>query len=281
MGQHYIGHVYLFNPAPSDPLPFVDIPALSQPDSSSLSLLMQIDDKDLTLRSKKRLEAFLNQEFLDYETLRKNVGIDPQGQIEIAKEIEGNLTKYAPILQWRGMPKYAQIYGVCDLIWKPFGCSRLGARSAVSARQLGFRLIQLHDAPSTKALILGAFVHFQDADAAVQHVLDFLKLWANFHFPQLLRALDRIQADVLQRAGLPIGNYSLYASKVENRFMDPSLIALEEYGIPLEVAVKLHRHLRPYENLDGVLEKLRGLPVERIGLSGFERAVVEDAQKTL
>ena len=26
MGQHYIGHVYLFNPAPTDPLPFVDIP---------------------------------------------------------------------------------------------------------------------------------------------------------------------------------------------------------------------------------------------------------------
>ena len=242
---------------------------------------MQIDDEDLTSRSKKKLEAFLKQDFLDYETLRKNVGIDPQGQIEIAKEIRGNLPKYGPLLQWRGMPRFAQIYGVCDLIWKPFGCSRLGAGSAVKPKQLGLKLIQLHDAPTTKALIQDAFAHFKDADAAVQQVLDFLKLWANFHFPQLLRALDRIQKDVFQRAGLLSGDYSVYAGKVENRFIDPSLVALEEYGIPLEVGVKLHRYLRPYENLDDVLENLRRMPIEKISLSGFERAVVEDAQKSL
>jgi DEAD/DEAH box helicase/Helicase conserved C-terminal domain len=281
MGQHYIGHVYLFNPAPSDPLPFVDIPVLSQPDDASPSLLMQIDDEDLTLRSKKRLEAFLRQEFLDYETLRSNIGIDPQAQIDIAKEILGNLPKYGPLLRWTGMPKYAQIYGICNLIWKPFRCSRLGAGTAVSANQLGVKLIQLHDAPTTKKLIQQAFEYTKEADAAVQQVLDFLKLWAGYHFPQLLRALDRIQKDVFRRAGLSAGDYSVYAARIENRFLDPSLIALEEYGIPLEVAVKLRRYLSPYENLDGVLKNLRRLAIERINLSKFERAVVEDAQRTL
>jgi hypothetical protein len=80
MGQHYIGDVNLFNPAPSDPLPLVDIPVLSQPDNTSPSLLMQIDDEDLTTRSKKKLEAFLKQEFLDYETLtslRPNTAENP------------------------------------------------------------------------------------------------------------------------------------------------------------------------------------------------------------
>jgi hypothetical protein len=281
MGQHYIGHVYLFNPAPSDPLPFVDIPILSQPEDTLPSLLLQIDEKDLTSRSKKKLEAFLNQEYLDYETLKKNTGIDPQGQIEIAREISSNLEKYVPILQWKGMPKFRQIYGICDLIWKPFHCSRLGAGSAVSSKQLGFKLIELHEAPTTKALIREAFAYFKDADQSVQQVLDFLRLWANFHFPQFLRALDRIQRDVFQRAGLPSGDYGVYAAKVENRFIDPSLVALEEYGIPIEVAQKLYRYLRPYEDLDGALEKLRGLPIEKTRLLGFERAVVEDAQKTL
>src|SRR5260370_11642325 len=232
---------------------------------------MQIDDEDLTSRSKKRLEAFLNQEFPDYETLRKNVGIDPQGQIEIAKEIRNNLRKYAPILQWRGMPRYQQIYAICELLWRPFHCSRLGGGSAVSPRQLGFKLIELQKKPTTRALIQQAFAYLQDADEAVKQVLDFLKLWANFHFPQFLRALDRIQKDVFRRAGMASGDYDVYASKVENRFVDPALIALEEYGIPLAVALKLRRYLGPYENLDGILENLRRLPIEKTNLSGFER----------
>ena len=33
MGQHYIGHVYLFDTPPSDPLPLVDIPVFSEPDN--------------------------------------------------------------------------------------------------------------------------------------------------------------------------------------------------------------------------------------------------------
>ena len=281
MGQHCIGRLHLFNPAPSDPLPLVDIPLLSQPDNTSRSLLIQIDNEALTTRSKKKLEAFLKQEFLDYETLRNNVGIDQQGQIEIAKEISSNLEKYVPMLKWRGTPNYAQVSGICDLIWKPFRCSRLGAGSAVSPNQLGFKLIRLHDAPSTRALIQEAFAYCHDADQAVQQVLDFLNLWANFHFPQLLRALDRIQKDVFQRFGLRSGDYGVYAAKIANRFVDPSLVALEEYGVPLEVALKLHRYLRPYSNVDDALANLRRLPLEKMNLFGFERAVVEDAQKTL
>jgi len=281
MGQHYIGHVQLFNRASSNPLPFAGIPVLSEPENTSPSLLRRNDDEDLTTRSKKKVEAFLKQELVDYETLRSNVGIDPQGQIEIAKEISGNLEKYVPMLKWRRMPNHAQLFGICDLIWKPFRCSRFGAGSAVNAKQLGSKLIRLHDAPSTRVLIQEAFACCHDADEAVQQVLDFLNLWANFHFPQLLRALDRVQKDVLQKFGLRSGDYGEYAAKVENRFMAPSLVGLEEYGVPLEVALKLHRYLRPYSTVDDALANLRHLPLEKMNLSGFERAVVEDAQKRL
>lgn len=281
MGKHYIGHVYLFNPAPTDPLPFVDIPVFSQPEDALPSLLMQIDDEDLSARSKKRLEAFLEQKVLDYETLKANTGIAPQSQIEIAREIRSNLDKYAPILQWSGLPKYKQIYGICNLIWKPFRYSRLGAGSAVEPNQLGLRLIELHTAPATKTLIDKAFEYSRDADKAVSQVLDFLKLWSGFHFPQLLRALDGIQRDVFRRLGKPAGDYSFYASRIENRFVDPALVALEEYGIPLEVARRLDRYLAPYQNLDDALEKLRRLPVGRTDLSLFEKTLVKDAQNSL
>jgi hypothetical protein len=281
MGQHYIGHVYLFDTPPSDPLPLVDIPAFSGPDNLDSGLLMQMDEEDLSSSLKQRLHGFLRQEFLDFDTLKANAGVSPEGQIAIAQEIRSNLAKYAPFLQWSGLPSYNQIYGICDLLWKPFNCSRLGNGSARSAKQLGHSLIDLQNTPSARQLISKAYQYHQDADAAVQQVLDFLRMWANFHFPQFLRALGRIQRDVFRRVGMRAGNYDLYAARVEHFFTDPALVALEEYGIPLEVAKKLAPFLSPYADLDGALDKLRRLNLERTNLSRFEIALARDAQETL
>ena len=281
MGKHFIGHVYLFKPAPSDPLPFVDVPVFSQPDDAGADLLLQIDKDDLTLHSRSKLAGFLSEEFLDYETLKANAGIDLEGQIEVAKEIRSNLNKYLPLLTWKGLPSYAQIYGICDLIWKPFRCSRIGNGSAVNPKQLGVRIIDLHSAPSAREMIQKAFKYHQDADAAVQQVLDFLRLWANFHFPQMLRALDRIQKDVFRRVKHPSGDYRFYAGRVENFFTDPVLVALEEYGIPLEVAKKLRPQLLPYQDIDEALVALSRVVLDKTNLSDFERDLVRDAQLSL
>jgi hypothetical protein len=245
------------------------------------SLLLQIADEDLTSRSRKRIEAFRNQEWLDYGTLIANNGVDPGSQIEVAKEIRSDPRKYAPLLNWRGMPTWTQIYGVCNLIWKPFKCVRLGGGSAKKPNQLGVRLIELHSSPSTRSLIDKQFAHHKDADEAVKQVLDFQRLWAGFHFPQLLRALDRIQRDVFRRLRMPSGDYDFYASRIENLFTNPALVAFEEYGIPLEVGKKLSPLLMPFDNLDGALERLRRLSVEKTHLSDFEKSLVRDAQKSL
>jgi hypothetical protein len=139
----------------------------------------------------------------------------------------------------------------------------------------------LHTAPTTKALVDEAFGYSHDADKAVSQVLDFLRLWANFHFPQLLRALDRIQKDVFRKLGTRSGDYALYAGKIENRFVDPHLVALEEYGIPLEVARTLRPYLSPYDDLDGALQRLRRLPLDRTNLSNFEKSLVRDAKESM
>jgi hypothetical protein len=35
------------------------------------------------------------------------------------------------------------------------------------------------------------------------------------------------------------GDYDAYASQVEHLYMDPTLMALDEYGIPIQLAIKL------------------------------------------
>jgi hypothetical protein len=94
-------------------------------------------------------------------------------------------------------------------------------------------------------------------------------------------ALDRIQKDVFQRVGQHGGDYRFYAGMIENRFLPASLMALEEYGIPLEVGRKLRDRLSPLDSLDAVLERLRSLVVDQLPLSPFERRLVRDAQASL
>src|SRR5690606_27973433 len=62
--RHFVGHVYLFHESPSPELPFVDIPAFSQSDEASDSLLVQLKHEDLTPSSRDRLKPVWSQQAL-------------------------------------------------------------------------------------------------------------------------------------------------------------------------------------------------------------------------
>ena len=281
MKQHFVGHVYLFHPEPEQELPLVDIPVFSQPEDAPDSLLIQIDDTDLTAGSRERLSSFFSQDVLDYDTLKGNVGLDPQSQLNLAREIRDNLSVLVPILQWSGLPTAHQVQQICRLLWRHFNGPGLGGGSVRSADQLAYLINGLRSAPSVQGMIRGAVSYLGDADAAVQQVLDFLRLWANFHFPRLLRGLDRIQRDVFTRASLRPGDYEYFANRIENYFLDAGVVALDEYGVPLELARKLQTLLACDGNLDATLAKLRHLNVEATGLSPFEKKLLIEARDAL
>lgn len=269
MGQHFIGHVYLFHPPPADELPEVDPPVYSQPSNAPDSLLIQVDERDLSEESEERLRRYLIQEILDYATLKASVGLDPERQLEVAREILSDLEKWRPLLQWTSLPSNRQVREICDLLWRHFDGSRLGAGSVRSASQLTLLINRLRRAPSALDLI-NQRINFDggtDVDASVQNVLDFLKLWAGFHFPRLLRGLDNIQQDLFERLGEQPGHYEHFILSVESYFLPPEVFALDEYGVPLELARKLRAELASSGDLDLTLEKLRTLPVNQLNLT--------------
>lgn len=138
---------------------------------------------------------------------------------------------------------------------------------------------RLESRPTTYQLVREQLAHTSGparADIAVQKTLDFMRLWAAFHFPRLLRAIDLIQRDVLTRLELPPGNYDSYANHVETLFLDSAIFALDEYGVPLELARKLEPFIQSSGDLDATLEALKQLDLDSLNLSPFEMEVLRD-----
>jgi hypothetical protein len=60
---------------------------------------------------------------------------------------------------------------------------------------------------------------------------------------------------------LAAGNYEYFAGQIENWFMDPAIMALDEYGIPIQVGEKIQGLLNPQGDLDVALARLRSLDI--------------------
>lgn len=279
MFEHFIGNVYLFHEPPLAELPLVDFPILSQPDDAPESMLLQVDNEDLSPRSKKRLEEVQNQLFLSIEVLKMNQSVKIEDQIALAKEIARFPKKYSRILSWTRYPTYQQLLDACNLVWKFFvGRGTDGVRSP---KQLAWMLFQLQlekDISKFIRKIVDREKDIEKQETQVDMSIDFLKQWIEFKMPRFLMALSSIQQEVLTSANLPFGNFSYYSRQMECLFTDKTLLDLEEYGIPLQVSQKIRYLLQPEGNLDPVLERLRILSRNQTNLSKFEWSFVEDVK---
>lgn len=272
MWQHYVGHIYLFHAPPERELEFVDIPAFTQGHDVPESLLVQMDRSDLSEISRERLNQIWSQRYISLETIQANSGVDPRGQIELARHIEENASALRGLLTWTGPPQYKQLKASLELAWKYFGVK--GGGGALSASQLTLKLWNYAKQPQVKEQIAAAIGSLQGdkADDALEGVLEFSRQWVSFRAPRMLLALDRIQAEVFRRHGVAPGNYRYYCSLLESLFMSPAIVALEEYGVPVQLAERLAPQLGNPTSLDAALDALRSKTPDGFGgLTAFEK----------
>jgi len=283
MFQHFIGRVFMFHEPPADELPFVDVPVLSQPDDIPESLLVQMDDEDLSPTSRDRLSDISAEGSLDMSVIRQSRGIDPRAQISLAEELARRPQFYWNILNWKRWPESAQLYGVCGLVWTHFVGDNRRRAGVSSGNQLAFTIGRFRALGSPSELLRErlAVEEQQSADEIVEETMEWLRQWANFSFPRYLMAVDRIQRAVFRRRKLDPGDFSFFAGQVENWFLDPATMALDEYGIPIQLAARLEESLKPDGDLDAVLDRLRRLDVDKLHLPSFEKSLVIDAQAHL
>lgn len=284
MFQHFVGRVYIFHEPPAEELPLVDIPVLTQPDDTPDSPLMQISEEDLLPASRARISDILNHPDIPSNVLRESKGVDPRAQIRLAQEIRSQTRLYHPLLNWTGIPAWEQLVAVCELIWKFFVASNQRRATVNSGKHLAFKIDNFRKRGSVRALIRDALnkaAEDKSPDDTVEDTIEFLRYWANVNFPRWLTCVDRIQSHVFRSLRLQPGNYTFYAGYIENWMLDPAIMALDEYGVPVQVGQKLQSRLRPDGDLDRAIARLKSLRVSELGLSDFEAALLADAQSHL
>jgi rhodanese-related sulfurtransferase len=284
MFQHFVGRLYIFHEPPAEELPLVDIPVLTQPDDTPDSLLMQISEEDLLPASRAKISDILNHPDIPGDVLRASKGVDPRAQIRLAQEIRSQAALYHPLLNWTRTPSWDQLVAVCEIIWRFFVPTNQRRASVSSGRQLAFRIDNFRRQGSVRALIRDAISKAGEetnADDTVEDTIEFLRYWANVNFPKWLTCVDRVQNHVFTSLRRRPGNYAFYAGYIENWMLDPAIMALDEYGVPVQVGQKLQSRLQPGGDLDQVLDRLKRLKVSELGLSEFEARLLADAQSHL
>lgn len=275
MWQHFVGHVYLFNDPPQPALEFVDVPVFTQNGNAPDALLIQLNEEDLSDAATTRMRQIWEQDSLTLETIKENAGIEPWGQINLAREIAENIGQLGPMLSWRGMPSYDDLKIVFDLAWR-----HLGVRSGAgvnTAAQLTYRINQYRSQPSYATQLREAVKgkSGDEADEALETFLEFARQWVNFKAPRLMSAVNRIQAEVLRRHSYKPGDYAFFCGQLESMFISPVIVALEEYGVPIQLGERLVPILANPETLDDALAALaKRRAKDIVGISLFEQALV-------
>ncbi|XVV37192.1 helicase-related protein [Streptomyces sp. CA-100214] len=282
MMRHFVGNVYLFRAPPQEDLPTVDVPLYSQGPSVPDSLLIQVDEPRLLPSSRERIEKYRSQTEVPLEVLKQNSGLDPQSQINLAKYVRRNISRLAESLAWSGWPQYEELQACCELIINFLHPIKGRAHGVASARQLALRMNVVNGAQGDVHELISRELanpyETPEPDDAVENVLDFLRYWPGFTFPRLLMALESIVRPILQEAGFDDCDYSAYATSAKGFFLPRFVAEVEDYGLPIQVAMKILQG-RGYnaETMDHLLERLSRAP-ER-AMDDFEvglyRAFVE------
>lgn len=283
MFKHFIGHVYIFNAPPQEELPYVDFPFYSQGDEVPDSLLIQLDETDLKESSKSRLNEYFQQSDIPVELIKQNSNVHPRDQVALSQSLLALSKQEIGLMLWTGMPKYNELEICCKLIWEHFVSN--GKAGIFTYKQLTWKLFSLFQQPDIKGRVQDELepgeYSAKDPNEAVERILDFDRNWASYTFPRLLMVLDSIQRYVLNSYYGKCGDYSVFATNVETLFRKPSLIAFEEFGLPLQIGEKLDSVINFSTDIDLAISQLKGYQVQDDGFTDFEKSLIIDVRNHL
>lgn len=286
MNRYFIGKVFVLEEAVVEGEHIVKLPVGNQNETTPLSLILDLPKESLTSQSQERISKVFELSELSEETIRQNRYIPIDDQNKLFKAVSTYYDTNPEHIQWKGMPSSEQLLAACNFIYDYIDHGNsLRKHQIFAGNQLQAVLTKLMAAQSFKDFINQCVEDRREDDTiseAVEGALSFLRNYVGYKFGRQLMALSRIQADVLlHHKKVDPGDYSLFAAHADSLFMPAGIFALDEYGVPFEIARKIMKNDNSIETVDQGLKFLANVNLEQKNLDPFEREILENAQKSL
>lgn len=260
MMEHYIGQIFNFNQPPEKVEINVDIPFYQQNPIKD-EVLIQIDDSDINNTHTQQYIDLKNIPNPVKEIIRKN-GLSVKGQLRIIDQLRVDINTRCAEICWSGTkPKKEQLDYVLELAWNNL-MSETESRG-ITLKQLSYlthsygawktpiiKLIEENSAYLTKNYLekhpgveLTEDILVQFDDLSIKLILQVVRHWFEYKVPKFLSTINSLQELVCKEKGITPGDYTQFASIIENDFIPNHLTLLAEYGIPHSAIQKICRFI--------------------------------------
>ncbi len=283
MFKHFVGNIYLnakFDYQES--LPIVDIPILGEQKNMPETLLLGMEESDISDEAKERLQHLHTQSILPYEIIKNHHDISPKQLLDCANEINSKLIKYKDLLCWSNYPDTKQINCISYLVFSIL-CPEKKGNGVFSSKQLAYRLKSLQKSSSFEAFIKAQIGNNlqDDIDKKIEDCLKFIRNWCDYILPATLSALNDIQQHVFSQANIKLGDYSFYIQNIKNYFDKPFCSSFEELGLPIQIYSKLPMEISPNAQIDDLMASIKALHPDMTGFLPFEIRILQMVQKSI
>lgn len=260
MMEHYIGRIFNFNLPPEKVEISVDIPFFQQNPIKD-EVLIQLDEPDV---NDKQATRYINLKNIpdDVKEIIKKNGLSVKGQLSILDQLSVDIkTRYSDIC-WSGTtPKKEQLDYVLKLAWNNLMLET--ESKGITFKQLSYlthsygawktpiiKLIEENSVYLTKNYLkkhpgveLTEDLRVQFEDISIKFILQVVRHWFEYKVPKFLSTINSLQELVCKENRIKPGDYTQFASIIENDFISNHLTILVEYGIPHSAIQKIGRFI--------------------------------------
>lgn len=263
---HYTGTVYNFNPVPPNEQITIDIPFYEQNPISD-EILINLDDEEVIDKSSDQYKAIRQIPENERNIIRDN-GVQVFGQKNIINQLRYDVRTKYHLIAWNRYPTKEQLTYALTLAWenllKPTETVKpMTLKALVAVTQIyGYNQSIWNLVENTFEYLktLSKFKDLSDSeirDEAIRQSFQTLKHWFEYKVPKWLAVIDSLQKFVCLEKGFRPGNYSYFASLIENDFLRENLTILYEFGMPSSAIRKLEKLISADISQDDVIKIIR------------------------
>lgn len=260
---HYIGKIFNFNPSPKkQEKTIVDIPFYQQNPIKD-EVLNNLNNSDIKNEIKDS-EQYINLLKIPPEerSLFQKNGVLIKGQkqiLDIISDLNRIYTikrksytqeyKIYDLLNWTN-PSYDQLQFNLYLCWN--NLMKDGESKKVKTfDELVFLTFNYANKQNIFSLVEDNFNYSKTLkknnnkaddvllNESIEEIFNIMRHWFQYKVPKWLSVMNELQKYVCEKNDIEPGNYSYYASQIENDFIRDNLSILAEYGIPTSAINKL------------------------------------------